>query len=108
MITLFHTPIDSTVIIALTILYFICESISTFDIRLMQGKRDGSLPPDEPLLPNWTAIFIWMGWIIFIALILLNWKYAILIFIVKFVLKVLPVLETIGNILMSPFKQRRK
>lgn len=108
MITLFNTPIDSTLIIVLTILYFICESIATFDIRLIQGKRNGSLPPDEPLLPDWTSIFIFIGWGIFIAFILLNWKYAILIFIIKFILKVLPVLETVGNILMSPFKTRKR
>lgn len=108
MIILFNTPIDSTVIIVLTVLYFICESISTFDIRLIQAKRNGTLPPDEPLLPAWTAIFIWIGWAIFIALILLNWEYAILVFIIKFILKVFPVLETIGNILMSPFRPRKQ
>lgn len=100
---LFDTPITSTVII-LTTVYFICESISTFETRIIQAKRDGRLPPDEPLLPDWTVAFIWIGWITFLALIFISWKYALAIFIIKFILKVLPVLETIGNILMSPFK----
>lgn len=46
-------------------------------------------------------------WAIFIALLYLNWKYALVLFAIKFVLKVLPVLEIIGNILMSPFKHFR-
>jgi hypothetical protein len=93
-------------IIVLTIAYFIVASVTTFDIRLIQAKRDGLLPPDEPMLPGWVGIFAWMQWIIFAVFLYLNWKYALFLFVVKFVLKVLPVLEIVGNILMSPFKPR--
>ena len=93
-------------IIGLTVAYFIVASVTTFDIRMYQAKRDGLLPPDEPMLPAWVGIFAWMQWIIFAILLYLNWKYALLLFAIKFVLKLLPVLETIGNILMSPFKPR--
>jgi len=108
MITLFNTPINSPIIIALTILYAITSSITTFDIRLIQAKRNGTLPPDEPMLPAWVGLFGWLDWGIAIALIFLNWKYAVVVFIIRFILKVLPVLETIGNILMSPFRPRKK
>jgi len=100
--------IQSPTIVILTIIYFIAESIVTFDTRLIQAKRSGNLGPDDPMLPSWVAIFIYIGWGIFIALLFLNWKYAIAIFIIKYILKVLPVLETIGNILMAPFKPRKK
>ena len=104
---IFDTEITLTIVI-LTAIYFFCESISTFETRIIQAKRDGTAPADEQSLPNWTAIFIWIGWITFIILVFLSWKYALIIFFIKFILKVLPVLETIGNILMSPFKRKIK
>lgn len=58
------------------------------------------------MLPSWVGIFAWLQWAIFIVLFVLNWKYALIIFAFKFILKVLPVLETIGNILMSPFRPK--
>jgi len=90
----------------LTITFVISSSITTFDKRLIQARRDGTLPPDEPLLPSWVGLIGWIHWGLALALLIINWKYAIIVFIVMFVLAVLPVLETIGNILMSPFKQR--
>lgn len=94
--------------VVLTIAFIITSSITTFDKRLIQAKRDGTLPPDEPLLPSWTGLIGWIHWGLALALLIINWKYAIIIYIVLFVLAVLPVLEIIGNILMSPFKQRTK
>lgn len=90
----------------LTIAFFITSSITTFDKRLIQARRNSTLPPDEPLLPSWVGLIGWIHWGLALALLIINWKYAIIVFIVMFVLAVLPVLETIGNILMSPFKQR--
>lgn len=60
--------------------------------------------PMNQLCP--VVVFDWLMWGIWLALLYLNWKYALLLFAIKFVLKVLPVLETIGNILMAPFKPR--
>jgi len=93
-------------IIGLTVAYFLVTSITTFDIRLNQAKRQGILPPDEPTLPAWVSVLYWVQWAIFLVLLYLNWKYALVLFVIKFALKVLPVLETVGNILMSPFKPR--
>ena len=100
-------PFDSQTLIVLTIAYGVVSSVTTFDIRLVQAKKNGTLPSDEPDLPKWVAILFWIEWIIFSVMIYLNWKYSLLIFAIKFVLKVLPVLETIGNILMSPFKVKK-
>jgi hypothetical protein len=94
-------------IIGLTVAYFLVASIGTFDLRLTQAKRDGTLPPDEPDRPGWVVIFDWLMWGIWLALLYLNWKYALVLFGIKFVLKLLTVLETIGNILMAPFKPRK-
>jgi len=103
MVTLFNTPFNSPLLITLIIIYFIISSITTFDIRLIQAKKSGLLTLSEQL-PKWVAIIHWIEIVILITIILLNWKVAIVVYLVRFVLKVLPVLETIGNIIMSPFK----
>lgn len=94
--------------VILTITFVITSSITTFDKRLIQAKRDGTLPPDEPLLPSWVGLIGWIHWGLALALLIINWKYAIIIFIIMFILAVIPVLERIGSILMSPFRPWNK
>lgn len=107
MITLFNTAVNSPIVIFITILYVITSAITTFDIRMTQAKRNGSLPPDEPMPPSWVAYVFWADWAFALILILLNWKYAVLIFVIRFTLKFLPVLEIVGNAIMSPFKIKK-
>ncbi len=99
---MFNTPLSSPVYIGLLVVYFICESISTFDTRIIQAKKNGFLREDEAFVPQWTGIFAILGWLSFLGLILLNWKIAIAVFIIKFILKVAPVLENIGALLLLP------
>jgi hypothetical protein len=94
-------------IIGLTIAYFIVASITTLDLRMTKAKQEGVVPPDQPLLPGWVAMFHWTQLAIFLALLFLNWKYALVLIAVKFILNALPVLETFGIILMWPFKPRK-
>lgn len=103
-----NTPINSLSVVIITVLYFLTSSITTFDIRMIQAKRDGVVPPDEPALPKWVSIIYWVDWALAICLLLLNWKYAIFLFVIRIILKILPVLETSGNMLMSPFKSKIK
>ena len=98
--------IKNYIVIILTILYAITSSITVFDKRMIQAKRDGVLPEDESLLPSWVGIILFIHWIIGLSILILNWQFAIIVFVAKFILSILPVLETIGNILMSPFKKR--
>ncbi len=107
MISLFNTPINSPILIVITIIFFITSSITTFDKRLIQAKRNNVQPPNEPMLPTWVGLISWLHWGIGLGILLLNWKYAVLIFIIKFVLSILPVLEIVGNVLMSPFRPRK-
>jgi hypothetical protein len=106
----FYSPAlyESPTLIGLTVAYGVISSITTFDIRLIQAKKNGTLPADEPSLPKWVAALYWLEWIVFGVMLYLNWKYTLIVFVIKFALKVLPVLETIGNILMAPFKKKRK
>jgi len=106
MISLFDTPIDSPVLIALTVIYGLTSSITVFDKRMIQARRDGTLPDDEPMLPPWVGLVGWVHWAVGLSIVLFNWKYAIVVFIAKFILSVLPVLEVIGNFLMAPFRPK--
>jgi len=104
---MFNTPINSPLLITITVLFAITSSITVFDKRMIQTKRSGVLPADEPMLPTWVGIIAWIHWGLLLALFILNWKYAIVVYIAKFILSVLPVLEIAGNILMRPFRPKK-
>ena len=55
----FQTPVTSPVLVTLAIVYFVLAAITTFDTRIIQGKKHGLLPPDFPTLPEWTGVFAW-------------------------------------------------
>ena len=101
-------PLKSPTILWLSIAYLIAESITTYDTRLIQShSRDfqSSVATDAGgrMLPSWVGYIVGIGWGLFIAILVLNWKYAIVLFVVKFILKVVPILENIGAAIMSPF-----
>lgn len=106
MYSLFNTPHDTPLMYGLLIVYFITASITVFDTRLIQAKRNGIVEPESPMLPNWVGLIAWLDWIVLLSLFLLNWRVAIAAWIVKFILSVLPVLEIIGSLLMTPFKPK--
>ncbi len=107
MVNIFNTPIDSPLLIVLTAFFAISSSITVFDKRLIQAKRSGVLPPDEPMLPSWVGTIAWIHWGLLLALFILNWKYAVIVYIAKFVFSVIPVLEIAGNMLMRPFRPKK-
>jgi len=82
---------------------FLLSSVTTFDKRLTQAKnqrnpRTWLLEPNTDL-PAWTSIFIFLEYASIITLFILNWRYAIAFYIVLFFLAVLPVSETVGNLI---------
>ena len=91
----------------LILLFALTSSITTFDIRLMQAKRDGTLPSSDPLLPSWVAFTYWIHYGLIFTMLLLDWRQALSVLVIGFFLKVLPVWETIGNVMMRPFRQER-
>ncbi len=94
------------ILIILTVVFILTSSITTFDKRMIQAKRNGTLPADEPMLPSWVGIISWLHWGIMLAMLLVNWKYAIALFVIGFIFEVLPIWETIGNVLMRPFRPK--
>ncbi len=104
---LFNTAIDSPILITLVVIFAITSSITTFDKRLIQARRVGNVPSNEQMLPSWVALVYWVHYGIIGTMLILNWKFALGIIVIGFILEVLPVWEIIGNILMSPFKAKR-
>jgi hypothetical protein len=98
--------IEQPLILWLSGLYIFSEAISIYDTRLIQWKKIGSIPQDTPTPPPWTAIFGILGWVIIIAILFLNWQYALTLMLAVFILKVLPVMETLGEIITQPFVKR--
>jgi hypothetical protein len=96
------------IVFVLTVMFTITSSITTFDKRLIQARKSGKIPSDDPMLPSWVAFILWLHYGIMIAILYLNWKYALALFFVGFIFEVTPVWETIGNILMSPFRPKSK
>ena len=99
------TPIQSTILVVLTSAYFLVASISTYDIRIIQAIKDGQ---NLKQLPNWISIFHWLLWLIWISIFILNWYYGLILFGIKFILKVIPVLEIVGSFLLIPFDPNNK
>ena len=97
--------LESPALISLTVVLFFTKCITTLDARIIQAKRAGALPPDQANLPAWVGVLHVLDWLFLGALLILNWRVGLAVWALLFVLKVLPVLETIGNFMMSPFKK---
>lgn len=102
----------SPIYLAFLVIYFITSSIKMFDVRLEQAKR-GMMGREvqeailaEPPTPFWVNFIYWLDWLIGIILFILNWKITIFVWIIRFILKVIPILETFGNIFMRPFRPK--
>jgi len=103
-----QAPLQSPLLLWLTIAYFIEASIGTYDKRLYQARQEEGLPPLDTGLPTWVHILGFLEWPLKITLLVLNWKYGLFVYAMGFLLSVLPVLEITGGILMAPFKTRNR
>ena len=90
------------------IMLFFSSCITTFDMRLIQEKRASGEDTFVPHLPNWVGAFIWLDWGLIIALFVMSWKHAIAIVVIRFALKVSPLLEIVGAFIMEPFLVKKQ
>ena len=102
----FSTPINSPLLIILTVIYGICAAITTFDTRIIQAKQVGYLARNKAYVPAWTGLFAILLWATWTAIFLLNWWYALALFVIKVALKELSVLEHIGALLLWPILEK--
>jgi hypothetical protein len=104
MINWFNTAPNASVVVIVFVLYLLSAAVTTYDIHLMnlQKNEDGKL--DLKMLPRWIGFLHWAESILFLLMVLLNWKFAIVIWILKSILQALFILEVIGYIIIYPFK----
>lgn len=100
--------LGSAIIVALSILYFFIRAVTTYDSRVIQAKMDrmGSGVAARSYgfkLPSWVGHIAIMHYVLAIVLLLLNWKFFIILYVAIFVLRVIPVMENIGYLIMRPF-----
>lgn len=112
-IDIFRAPIDSTLILVLSVLYLLVQAIRIYDVRLIQIKKKGfesgvATRAEGRMLPKWVGLIHWAGWAIFIVLLILNWKYTIVLYVFIFALEVMPILENLGEFMMRPFLREAK
>lgn len=106
MMNILNIPLEVTpLLLWLTFFYLITSAISIFDVRITQAQKNGEMGPEEST-PQWVGAIHILDWIIFIVLLIVNWKYALIVKFIIFVFKVLPILEIIGNFLLFPFKKK--
>ncbi len=85
----------------LNVLFYLSLSIILFDLDYRRTKL-----PEEPETPKWVGIIYWIGIITWLWILFINWKIAIIGIIVYYLSVIIPLPQTIGNILMSPFKSK--
>ncbi|SRR5258706_6154030 len=99
---LFGTPINAPLLIALAVVYGMCAAITAFNACITQARHAGYLANSKAYLPARTGLFAFLLWATWIAIFLLNWWYALALFVIMFALKELSVLKHVGAWLLRP------
>ena len=107
MISWFNTPFNSAILIVFVIAYNIVAAVNNYDIRMVKDKKKNIFPSDTKNFPNWIRYMRWLEPLIFFIMLLMNWKCALIAWIIKAILQVLLILELIGYIILYPFHVRR-
>ena len=87
----------------LTIAFFLTATGDTYARRIYPGNTRGQLPAETPYYPVWLGLFAWINIPLKIALVVMNWQFGLLVYVMGFALARLGVLERMGSILLRPF-----
>lgn len=104
MINWFNTAPNAPVIVIICVLYLLSAAVTTYDIHLMNAQKNEDDKLNLKMLPRWIGFLHWGESILFLLMVLLNWKFAIVIWIIKSILQALFILEVVGYIIIYPFK----
>jgi len=98
----------SLAISTLTVAFFITAALTTFDKRTIQARTRGTtfpqvgpfreIGPDTPSPGPWFGIVSWVHIGLLCALVLVNWKAAMLVYVGAFILASCGFLETLGGL----------
>jgi len=87
--------------------YTLISAMVLYDVRITQAKKAG-VETELQDAPRWVVGLYWIKCGLVVYFFYLNWKIAFLILGIEFVLSALPVLEIMGQVLLTPFMKRRK
>lgn len=107
-LVIINSALDSPLILSLTFVYIVSDAISIYDTRLIQWRQNGMIPKDTPSPPNWTGVFGILSWVTIIVTIILEWQYGLLLWLIIYILKIIPVMETIGGVIVKLLIPRSK
>ncbi len=93
--------------ILIVILFTLTSAITEYDKRLTIAYWNGQKFKWE-LLPKWVGRIIWLHWAISLLLLAINWKYALAIFVIKYLFSITHILEHFGDFLVSLFRKKPK
>ncbi len=99
---------QSHITIMLSATYFLLVAASTYDSRLIQQQRNlmssgVAVDSRNRYLPSWAGYLHFIQWGNFLILFYFDWRYAIVLYLALLLLRVLPVMERIGWLLMKAF-----
>jgi hypothetical protein len=107
MISWFSTPFNSTILIVLAIGYHLVASVTRYDIRLLLSHKNDSETPEKKILPKWIGLLHWIEGILLVAMLLLNWKFALITWLIKAVFQALMILDFICFLIITTLNLRR-
>lgn len=123
------SAIQDPLILGLSIAWFLTSCIQTWQKRVMQRHKSDSFSLSEMATAEhhremrdivrgnvfnyrgkviefkmgWINLVVWINIFLLVALVYLNWQWTLLLYVVGFILAVLPVLESIGALMSRPF-----
>lgn len=88
--------ISSPTLMVILALIYICSTIGKFMTEQEIARREGTLPPKT--VPQELVIFMFVGWILFIVALFINWKVALTFRVLIFLIETTPIIGIIGII----------
>jgi len=92
--------------LAILLLFLIFASVNVLDTRLKQAELRGESNPQ--IMPKFVITFIVLQYVSLAILVFINWKLALVAFVLKFILSVLPVMELLGSLIAKPFHKNEE
>jgi hypothetical protein len=106
MLSLFNTAFNPTILIALAVGYQIVCSVNLYDIRYDLSYNAKARISNLKTLPKSFLFLHWSETIIITMLFFLNWKFAVVTWFVKTMLRAFHVLEFVGYLILYAFNPR--
>ena len=100
---------SSRILLTITLIAFISNSIAIFDARYAKAQRIGEIAA-FPRIPKWVGLIHFIYWGVMIALFLVNWKIGVFVWVSLWILNQFPIsiTEILGNLLVAPLLMRKK